>query len=296
MRFITTRGLIAVASAGSIATTAGADIVEAGQINRAHPTLYAYYDAGDGLDHDPGTGLVGSWNNIAETTGDPFLQDLYRVIGTPLRISGAVNGLPSVGYDGLSGTWSPRDEFGDVFQPSTYCFVAKVDNAVPDFSGYVFDSSTSGSRNALLYSPSQNPGNWTPYAGVEVFSTEPVAEGDFQIHTLIMDTTGSVHFINGVEAYTGDVGDQYLWGLILGMRYSGTSGLEGEIAEFILYDERLGDTDRDAVERYLSDKYAIPLGADCPPDYNGDGVVNSQDFVAFLNDFVAGEHGRRLQR
>jgi hypothetical protein len=30
-------------------------------------------------------------------------------------------------------------------------------------------------------------------------------------------------------------------------------------------------------------------GADCPPDFNGDGVVNSQDFVAFLNAFVAGD-------
>jgi sugar lactone lactonase YvrE len=28
--------------------------------------------------------------------------------------------------------------------------------------------------------------------------------------------------------------------------------------------------------------------ADCPPDWNGDTVVNSQDFIAFLNDFVAG--------
>jgi hypothetical protein len=27
--------------------------------------------------------------------------------------------------------------------------------------------------------------------------------------------------------------------------------------------------------------------ADCPPDWNGDGILNSQDFVAFLNDFVA---------
>jgi hypothetical protein len=26
----------------------------------------------------------------------------------------------------------------------------------------------------------------------------------------------------------------------------------------------------------------------CPPDWNGDGTVNSQDFIAFLNDFTAG--------
>jgi hypothetical protein len=29
-------------------------------------------------------------------------------------------------------------------------------------------------------------------------------------------------------------------------------------------------------------------GGGCPPDWNGDGILNSQDFVAFLNDFVAG--------
>jgi hypothetical protein len=34
--------------------------------------------------------------------------------------------------------------------------------------------------------------------------------------------------------------------------------------------------------------FLAAVSRNCPPDYNGDGVVNSQDFVAFLNDFVAG--------
>jgi predicted RNA-binding protein with TRAM domain len=40
----------------------------------------------------------------------------------------------------------------------------------------------------------------------------------------------------------------------------------------------------------LGDLTMMPVD-DCGADYNGDGVVNSQDFVAFLNDFVAGEPG-----
>jgi endonuclease/exonuclease/phosphatase family metal-dependent hydrolase len=32
----------------------------------------------------------------------------------------------------------------------------------------------------------------------------------------------------------------------------------------------------------------LPLAASCPPDWNGDTVLNSLDFIAFLNDFTAG--------
>jgi hypothetical protein len=34
--------------------------------------------------------------------------------------------------------------------------------------------------------------------------------------------------------------------------------------------------------------YELTITGDCPPDWNGDTVLNSQDFIAFLNDFVAG--------
>jgi hypothetical protein len=36
------------------------------------------------------------------------------------------------------------------------------------------------------------------------------------------------------------------------------------------------------------DLASLPTLPPCPADYNNDGTVNSQDFVAFLNDFVAG--------
>jgi hypothetical protein len=266
-----------------------ADIIEGGEVNRTHPSLYAYYQGGEGLDYDPGTGIVGSWNNLSETTGDPFLQDLYRVIGEPLRVSNAINGHPAIGFGGAEGLWSPRDEFGEVFQPNTYFAVTYA--AADTLSDYIFDSSTSAARNAMIMSPTNNEGNWSLYAGVDHSSAEPVALEEWQIHAVVFDGASSAHYINGELAYTADVGDQNLWGLILGARYTGGNNLVGSIAEFAVYDERLSDDDRGAVEQYLSDKYAIPLGADCPPDYNGDGVVNSQDFVAFLNDFVAGDPG-----
>jgi hypothetical protein len=272
----------------SCGATAGAQVIDAGQVNRTYSGLYAYYDAGEGVDVDGG-GFVTTWYNLAETKAEPWLQDLYNIIGFPWQDDSAVNGLPAIDYDGISGTWAPRDEFGEVHQPNTYFVVSKVTLACPEFSGYLWDSSTSGSRIACLFSPSANPCNYTLYAGTEYHSTVAVVENEFQIHTIVANGTETSHYINGELAYTGDIGDGYQWGLILGMRYSGNNGLEGQIAEFILYDELLGGGNRGNVEQYLSTKYDIALGGggDCYADYNGDGNVNTQDFLAYLGAWSA---------
>jgi hypothetical protein len=44
-----------------------------------------------------------------------------------------------------------------------------------------------------------------------------------------------------------------------------------------------------AQENVKGAAYLFELNCQCPADFNGDGEVNSQDFVAFLNAFVAGE-------
>ena len=277
-----------IAAAGAAASS---QVIDGGEINRTYSNLYAYFDAGEGVDKDSGD-FVLSWNNLAESRADPWLQDLYNIVGFPWWIDGAVNGQPAVDFDEASGVWSPRDEFGEVHQPNTYFAVARVDNTCAEFSGYIFDSSTSGSRIALLYSQNANPCNWTMYAGSVIDSAVPVAAEEFQIHTVVVDGTSSSHYINGELAYSGDAGDGYQWGLILGMRYSASSGLLGQIAEFILYDELLGDSDRTAVEEYLSAKYAIELGGGgCYADYDGNGTVNTQDFLAYLNAWASGDPG-----
>jgi hypothetical protein len=43
-------------------------------------------------------------------------------------------------------------------------------------------------------------------------------------------------------------------------------------------------------DHLMADALLFAMGwFDCPPDINGDGDVNSLDFVAFLNAFVAGD-------
>ena len=200
----------------AIATQSMGQVVSGGNINRSHATLYGYYDASEGLIIDPPTGIVLAWLNLATSRLDPFFQDLINVIGTPMENAGAVNGHSTVFFDGQSALWAPRGDFGEVFQPNTYCFVLQLDERVSD---YVFDSSTSAQRNALQIAPTNNPDNWSPYAGVDLGSPVQCALSEYQIHTLIIDGAGTVHYINGAEAYSGDAGTQSLWGLILGASF-----------------------------------------------------------------------------
>ena len=52
----------------------------------------------------------------------------------------------------------------------------------------------------------------------------------------------------------------------------------------------IGCYKRDDLGTWSGATYVEDLGCgDCPPDFNGDTVVNSQDFIAFLNAFVAGD-------
>jgi hypothetical protein len=52
----------------------------------------------------------------------------------------------------------------------------------------------------------------------------------------------------------------------------------------------IGCYKRDDLGTWSGAAYVEDLGCgDCPPDFNGDTVVNSQDFIAFLNAFVAGD-------
>lgn len=69
----------------------------------------------------------------------------------------------------------------------------------------------------------------------------------------------------------------------IGNYVSGNFRHEGDIAEFLVYDRALNDTERTAVEAYL--RVRIGVGPTCRCDWNGCDGLNSQDFFDFLTDF-----------
>jgi hypothetical protein len=67
-----------------------------------------------------------------------------------------------------------------------------------------------------------------------------------------------------------------------------TVSYNSQHGNFDVYIDDLGQSESYGVTVHPTSFNIVP-GPDCPPDFNGDGVVNSQDFVAFLNAFVAGD-------
>jgi hypothetical protein len=78
---------------------------------------------------------------------------------------------------------------------------------------------------------------------------------------------------------------------------SGTrmQGLEGNIAELLMYDTALGTTDMNKVINYLNTKYfgaatVLPEGA-LTGDHNGDGTVDAADYVTWRKTNINGDQG-----
>jgi hypothetical protein len=129
-----------------------------------------------------------------------------------------------------------------------------------------------------------------PTAVTITFSDDVSASGsDFAV---VGDAAGAVSFTYGYDAGTHTAtldfgsalaGDAYTV-TVADTVTAGGKALDGEIADpsdagSLPSGEGLAGGD--AV-------YTFTVQADCPPDWNGDTVVNSQDFIAFLNGFTAG--------
>jgi sialidase-1 len=282
------RTVVAPALAFALATgLAGADLVGPdGNPDPSYPGFHAWFDAGEGVNGSgtpPDGASVTSWMDL---TGRG--HDLVRTSGSsgerPTFIEGAVNGLGALRFDGNDYIWADRSgEFGTIASPGrTYFVVARVRSLT---DGYVLDSSSSVGRNALLAGQSADSTSWWIYTGAgDATHSAPISLDTWQVHTVIMDgpAAAQVHRIDGLPVAGGTQPLADMAGLILGARYTTGNGLDGDVAEVLVYDEALGDADAQAIEAYLSDKY---LGVS-PRILDGDGVPNA-GFPAFYAWFDA---------
>jgi hypothetical protein len=96
---------------------------------------------------------------------------------------------------------------------------------------------------------------------------------------------------NKIGDYTDMVSDKVGAFLAYPATYNGEQDVYCiRINDYDCNDNGVGDSD-DILAGTSSDlnNNTIPDECECPPDFNGDTVVDSQDFIAFLNAFTAGD-------
>ena len=265
----------------------GQDVVlEDGSPNPDFPNLYGWYQPDTGLNGSTGIPTDGtsvtSWDSsgavvrpLARASDDPARQ--------PVLMHDGINGKPALQFDGDDFIWGAQtaDDWGTIESARTMLIVARPD--IID-SGYLFDSSSSVGRNAVFLGWSEDAKNWTAYTGTGVFACGTMVEFEPVVLAATFDpASGSTVHINGqlLGSDTSEV--SVLAGFILGSRFNLQNQLTGAIAEVLVYDSALDDTQRGAIEGYLDSKYFGGTGGgDCPGDFNDDGEVNGADFGNLL--------------
>jgi hypothetical protein len=242
-----------------LAAPAAAQVVGGnGQPDPNYPGLWAWYDASDGV-NGPGQPQDGtpaaSWQDRS-WQGHSLVRASANAVEQPVFRATAANGQPALEFDGDDYLWADRQaEFGTITTGKTVFAVAEVDPA--NLDGYVFDSSSVLGRNGLITGQMATPDAWQVWTGTGLAGgTVPVARDQFQVHAVVIDQGYQEHFLDGTSIYTAAESMQDMAGIVVGARYTLTNFLVGHVAELLVYDEVLSAADRQAVESYLTTKYA----------------------------------------
>lgn len=207
--------------------------------------LWLKADAGITKD---GSDYVSSWadqsgngNDATQGTGD------YQ----PLWSGNTLNGKPVVVFDGIN------DYLNNISftlnQPMTIFVVWKCQNL--GITGTVLDSYDATDR-IVFYQRSDN--KTEIYAGVSLNYSNPSPFSNYILSSTLVNSVNTNIYEEGVLKNTGNAGSNDMVGYTIGE--SGiylSSYLNGDIAEIIIYNTALSDSNRQNVERYLDFKYNI---------------------------------------
>ncbi|MFZ9881238.1 MAG: exo-alpha-sialidase [Phycisphaerales bacterium] len=240
---------------------AGADILlPDGTPDPAFANLYAWWRADLGVNQAatvPADGAsVSRWEDSSVRN-----RDLTRVSATvtarPVFRAALANGRPAVDFDGDDYIWTANQsaEFGVITTART---VIAVSRPVAADGGYIFDSSSSAGRTALLTGEIATPAQWVLYPGFTPTTLGGnVTESALTMTTCTVSPGAQTVHVNGVLKGSGASAMQNMSGLLLGARYNLANYLRGSISEVLVFDKALDAAERAAVEGYLSAKYDL---------------------------------------
>lgn len=206
--------------------------------------------------------LVGHWGDGSPVTSNDYTQatDTNKPTYQPAQI----NGEPIIRFDGTNDYLTGSDLSAQITATSFSIFVVFIPTASSTNSATIQDNdaifATQTSGQLGLHIRSDNSMYATMYDGTAqrniastwVTSTAIIVE--LRLASLVFSLVKD----NGVRqtlAVSAGVNDDTVI-MELGRNYTGEF-YDGDIAEFIVYDTALSDTDSDYVRGYLNSKYAV---------------------------------------
>lgn len=187
--------------------------------------------------------------------GNDILQ--ATTANKPLYKTTIQNGLSIGRFDGVN-DFVATIAFGSTLtQPNTIIHVGNKKNAQGD-NAYFYDGIDGANRNASLTNVGRTPDGLRIFAGASFLPDTTHPLNVMILQTALFSGLTSEIWLNGVTQGVGNASIQGINGLTVGaVNGGGGSHLDGDMAEILVYNANLSSADRQAVEIYLNNKWAI---------------------------------------
>lgn len=193
-----------------------------------------------------GGNLVSDWddksgqgNDVAQATGT----------NQPLWVDSVQNSMPIIRFDGVDNYMNRASlTGGDASQPNTIVIVVKWISG--DDKGIL--DGVSGKRNYLT----KTSGLYNIFAGTANTGTT-VNSADILMYYAEFNSTSSFLRRSKSQLFTGDSGTNAIGGIHLGSNFTPVAFGDPDIAEILIYNKALTTGERDSVETYMTDKWAV---------------------------------------
>jgi hypothetical protein len=216
-----------------------------------------WWDASDTATITHTSGAVTQWN---DKSGNNFhLTNGYGVGTRPITGTRTINGMNVLDFDKTNGTGFDYldNQTGPLIDSETTIFIVLEHDAILTTAQTIIYADAGASHYYLFVETIANGAKASMWCGGFV-PAGPTAEtaGTPTVLTVKYDHTNTVIYKDGVGGTVSNPGQVASSGILLGcVTGSGATPWDGKIAEVIVYPTVLNNTDRAAIEGYLTNKW-----------------------------------------
>tara|TARA_R110002153_G_scaffold168044_2_gene320753 strand:- start:192 stop:2387 length:2196 start_codon:yes stop_codon:yes gene_type:complete len=193
--------------------------------------------------------LVSAWN---DKSGEGNHISQATASKQPLWVGNTQNGLPLIRFDGTDDQLNRSTFVNGAISQGFYMFVVMKPTVGTASNPYNFDGGASA--RGWCYTDSSDVVRYGS-------ATEQIIDSNLPstpvMYTFFVNGSSSNVRKNSVSTTSATLGSTSSNGLWLACRHNDTSFGSPDHAEFLFYDNDIGTTNRDAVERYLKKKWGL---------------------------------------